>query len=205
MTGSIGATGATGMTGSIGATGATGMTGATGATGVSPFTFVSGSTTDINYTNGNVSINGNLVINATQEMISPTYASYNPVSGSVPAYTIVKYGDNGCIYELSNNFTSNYAVCIQNFPSTTDTTKTFVVCLINNNVSSANYVCNAVYISTGVPTTQDPTGFTGLPLYLNGTNSFTSTTAQCSVQQIAFINQGTPYALSSINQYYTAY
>jgi len=169
---------------------------------------VSGSTTDINYTNGNVILTGNLVVNATQEMISPAYASYNPVSGSVPAYTIVSYCANGCIYELSNNFTSNYAVCIQNFPSYTDTTKTFVVCLINNNVSSANYVCNAVYISTGVPATQNPTGFTGpLSLYLNGTNSFTSTTAQCSVQQIAFVNQGSsvPYALSSINQYYTAY
>ena len=76
--------------------------------------------------------------------------------------------------------------------------------MVNNTSANAKYVCNAVYISTGISGTT-PANFTQVPLFLNGTNSYTMD-ASYNVQQIAFINQsGTlPYALSSINQYYAA-
>jgi hypothetical protein len=141
-------------------------------------------------------ITANTILSSVQEKISTSVIA---VSGG--ATTLVyNTGGEGTIYQVSGAFSSNYTLNITNLPSMSDTTKTYVVSVINNTASTAGYVCSAVTLST----TSTP-GSAAKLLFSGGNSYVYSSNIQYSTQQFAIIyhSTGGVYVLSTYNAFYT--
>lgn len=216
VTGPQGFIGPTGPQGYIGPTGSQGVIGVTGPQGVQgpqgyAYAYTSLWTTNgsnmyfstpgggtgvgINTTtpaypldvSGSVNISKtSFVTNISEKIIS--------VTGSSNAYTL-DYS-KGSIFYLSTAPTAAMTINIQNVPSITDTTHSYVLSIIYNG-TAANYYATTVTVSIN---TSAGTSYT--PKFTSTPSITAITTSQLVIQQIIYVYLGTTgYVVSNVNGY----
>ena len=178
MTGSTGVTGATGFTGVTGITGPTGSTGYTGVTGPAGASANTGATgptgpnlwsntnSNIYYDAGQVVVGASSISSLTDTVLyangpihTSKYVYLNNIVESVS--TTYTSGTNAYTFDFNvgSTFliagtapTANYSATIN--ISSLNTTRTYIVTIINNTTSASSYYCNSVTInSTAVTNT----------------------------------------------------
>jgi hypothetical protein len=196
---------------------------------VSPFTFVSGSTTDINYLNGNVVLSGNLILG---NIISNASAGGNLVMiGNVLHQGNVFITGNTVVSSFQERISSTtVAVSGTNPPSGTlvynssgggtiyqvtgTFTSNYTLNLTNLPsitdatktyvVTVTNNTTSANYVCNSVTVSTTSTVGTAATIYFNGSNTFAySTSVRYSTQQFALVYSGSSLiVLTTYNQYF---
>ena len=215
-TGVTGYTGITGATGRTGVTGATGYTGATGPAGTAANTGATGPTgpnlwamtnSNIYYDAGQVVVGASsissladIVLYANGPIHTSKYVYLNNIIEHIS--TTYTSGTNSYTFDFNvgSTFlitgtapTANYSVTIN--ISSLNTTRTYIITLINNTTSAANYYCNSVTINSTAVTN---TNF----LYSASPSTISLTGAILTTQQlIMFYNTNAWYVLTNVNSF----
>jgi hypothetical protein len=140
----------------------------------------------------------NIIVGGIQEKMG-TSTGITISSGATSGNVTIDY-TYGTIFTIptSTNVVSNYALRINNLPSLVDTSKTYVVNILNPLIGNASFVANTIIFGAAAAYT------TRVPILFNGGNSIVyNASVAFSSQQVVFVySTATMYTISSVGQFY---